>query len=175
MLMLQTRCFPHGLLENLPLAVSMSHRMAPNQKHEWTALFRFASARSAENIVFAKRHKLERKRDPSGRSGWPHFAVWSQWTKAWCLDVPGLCRHQRCSHTSSLPGPTQSPKVRQVIRHVIIYLSAVIEEKVRHYYNCLQTLIVAYVASSQVCYLLAFALNYLWWFQMFSAFKLDTS
>lgn len=60
--------FPNLPSEKLPLAVSMSRRMPPNPKHEWAALFRFASARSAENIAFAKCNKLERKPVPSGKT-----------------------------------------------------------------------------------------------------------
>lgn len=86
------------------------------------------------------------------------------------------CVGHDAAHTSPRPGTTQSPKVRQVtvvsiiilwyFIYLFIYL-AVSEVEVR---LCLQTLLVAY--SSQVWYLLAFALTYLEWFQTTSFSKL---
>lgn len=41
------------------------------------------------------------KSGPGGKPRWPHFALCSRRTPAWCLDVPGLCRPWRCSHVSA--------------------------------------------------------------------------
>lgn len=71
------------------------------------------SSSSAENIVFTKCHKLERKPDPSGNPPLIPFCAEFPEEKSSVLMSRVHVGHD-AAYTSPLPGTTRSPEVRHV-------------------------------------------------------------
>lgn len=101
MLMLQTRCFLIYRWRNFHSQFPCCAACRPVES-TGEPLFSVSRRRDQLKTLFSRNvTNWSESRSRVEKHRWPHFALWSQRTKARCADVPGPCWPRRCLLASS--------------------------------------------------------------------------